>query len=115
MAKCCDYHSGILKEPVEFQRLTRISDGAGGFNEQWVAISGAPSRAMVKPKSGSERWASERVEARANYRVVTRYFSDLDETDRVVIRGRPCQIRFIGNVEMADKWLEIDIEMGAAT
>jgi SPP1 family predicted phage head-tail adaptor len=69
---------------------------------------------MVKPMSGRERWASERTEATANYRVVVRYNADLTEKDRVLVRGRPCNIRFIANVDMDDRWLEIDVEMGAA-
>jgi SPP1 family predicted phage head-tail adaptor len=104
-----------MREPVTFERLTRTDDGAGGFTNAWTTISGAPVRGMVKPLSGRERWASQRIEATANYRVVVRYFSGLTEADRVVIRGRPCQVRFVANVDMADRWLEIDVEMGAAT
>jgi len=104
----------MLREPVTFQRKTRTSDGAGGYTTGWAAISGAPTRAMVKAMSGRERWASERVEATANYRVVVRYFADLNEVDRVLIRDRPCQIRFVNNVDLDDRWLEIDVEMGAA-
>jgi SPP1 family predicted phage head-tail adaptor len=69
---------------------------------------------MVKPLSGRERWASQRVEATANYRVVVRYTADLTEADRVLIRGRPANIRFIGNLDMQNKWLEIDVELGVA-
>lgn len=115
MTCCSKYSARDLREPVTFERLTRSSDGAGGFTSSWSAISGAPTRAMVKPMSGRERWASARIEALANYRVVVRYFSGLSEGDRVLIRGRPGQIRFIGNVDMADRWLEIDVELGAPT
>ena len=116
--RCCGskakYTAGMLREPVTFQRLTRTTDGAGGFAEGWATISGAPTLAYVKPLSGRERWASQRIEATANYRAVIRYFAGLTEVDRIVIRGRPCQIRFIANLDMADEWLEIDIEMGVA-
>lgn len=116
--RCCGsdskYTAGMLREPVTFERLTRTSDGAGGFTEGWAAIAGAPTLAAVKPLSGRERWASQRIEATANYRVAVRYFDGLTEVDRVVIRDRPCQIRFISNLNMADEWLEIDVEMGVA-
>ena len=116
MVKCCaKYSARDLREAVTFERLTRTTDGAGGFTMAWQAIAGAPTRAMVKPLSGSERWASQRIEAAANYRVVTRYTDDLTEDDRVVIRGRPSRIRFIANVDLADRWLEIDAELGVAT
>lgn len=111
---CCKYSSGDLREVVSFQRKARTPDGAGGFTSAWAEIAGAPTRAKVKPLSGKERWASHRVEATANYRVVTRYYDGLTEADRVMIRGRPCQIVFIANVDLDDRWLEIDVNMGAA-
>lgn len=111
---CCKYSAGMLREPVTFERLTRVSDGSGGFSEPWTAVSGAPTRGMVKPMSGSERWQSQRVEAKATHRIVVRYFADLTEADRVVIRDRAYNIRFINNVDFADRWLEISAEVGVA-
>jgi SPP1 family predicted phage head-tail adaptor len=117
MVKCCGsskYNARQLREAVTFQRRTQTGDGAGGYTETFAAISGAPTRAMVKPLSGRERWASNRVEASANYRVVTRYYDGLTEKDVVVIRGRTGNIRFIANVDLMDEWLEIDVDLGAA-
>lgn len=117
MVKCCGsskYNGRMLREAVTFQRRTRTSDGAGGYTEAFAAISGAPTRAMVKPLSGRERWASDRVEASANYRVVTRYYDGLKESDVIIIRGRTGNIRFIANVDLRDEWLEIDVQLGAA-
>ena len=108
------YTGRMLREFVRFERPVETTDEYGARLKTWVSITGAPTRAMVKPMSGRERWASERVEATANYRVVTRYSTAFTERDRVVIRGRPCNIRFIANVDMMDDWLEIDVEMGAA-
>lgn len=114
MAKCCGkYNARQLREAVTFQRKTRTSDGAGGYTSGFATISGAPTRAMVKPLSGRERWASDRVEASANYRVVTRYYDGLVEGDTVLIRGRPANIHFIANLDMMDEWLEIDVQLGA--
>jgi len=119
MTKCCGssnkYNAGMLREPVTFERVTNTTDDYGARVQAWATIADAPTRAMVKPMSGRERWASERTEATANYRIVTRYNSDLTEKDRVLIRGRPCNIRFIANVDMDDRWLEIDVNMGDAT
>lgn len=118
MANCCKpskYTSRDLSETVSFERATNTSDGAGGFRKAWAAISGAPTRAMVKPLSGRERWASQRVEATSNYRVVTRYNSGLFEGDRVIWRGRAGNIRFIANVDSDDEWLEIDVQFGVGT
>lgn len=112
--KCSDYSSGMLREPVTFERMTRASDGAGGFTETWATITGAPTRAMVSAMSGSERWQSQRSAATSTHKIVTRYYDGLTEVDRVVIRSRAYNIRFVNNVDLADRWLEITAEVGVA-
>ena len=115
MTKCCgDYNAGMLREPVTFQRAAKASDGAGGYTETWGAIAGAPTLAHAKYLSGNERWASQRVEATAKIRIAVRWFDGLLASDAVVIRSRRCNIRFINNVEFADKWLEIELGEGVA-
>ena len=112
--KCCDMNAGMLREPVEFQRAAKVSDDAGGYTEAWAAISGAADRAHVKAISGAERVYSERVEASTKWRITVRYFAGLLESDRVVIRDREYNIRFINNLELADRWLMIDLDGGVA-
>ena len=114
MMKCCDLNSGKLKEPVTFQRKTLTSDGAGGMTQAWATLSGAPTRAYVVPVSGSERYASDRVEATIRLRLVVRYTTALRESDRVQIRNKLHNIRFIDNIEFANKWLQVDIDGGVA-
>jgi len=113
--KCCDMNAGMLKQVVSFERPTKASDGAGGFTETWAAISGAPDRAHFKALSGAERFASDRIEATTRNRIAVRYFAGLKESDRVVIRSRAYNIRFIDNIEMRDMWLQIDLDGGRAT
>ncbi len=105
----------MLREPVSFQRRSLTSDGAGGQSETWTAISGAPTRAHVNPLSGRERFTSDRIEATLRVRVLVRYSTAITEGDRVLIRGQAHQIRFINNLEFADRWLQIDCEGGVAT
>ncbi len=112
--KCCDMNAGMLREPVTFQRATKVSDGAGGYSEAWAAISDASTQAHVKALSGGERYASERIETSTKWRISVRHFSGLLESDRVVIRSRNYNIRFINNLELQDRWLVIDLDGGAA-
>ena len=112
--RCCGMHAGRLKEPVTFQRRSLTSDGAGGQTESWATITGAPTRAFVTNAGGSERYAHDRTEAIVRLRLVTRYTSTLQEGDRVTIRGRVHNIRFIDNLEYKDKWLQIDVDGGVA-
>jgi SPP1 family predicted phage head-tail adaptor len=113
--KCCDIHSGKLSEPITFQRATLSSDGAGGQSQSWGTISGAPTRAWVMPLSGSEQYRFDRMEANVKLKLVVRYTSSIQEKDRVVIRSRNYNVRFINNIEFADKWLEVYVDGGVAT
>lgn len=113
--RCCDINAGMLRTIVQFQRVQRVSDGAGGAGETWGNLAGAPTRAHVKSLSGGERFASARVEAQATHRVTVRYFEGLRESDRIVFAGRPANIRFIDNVEQRDRWLVITVETGVAS
>ena len=114
MACCGDYSAGMLQTPVSFERKAQVSDGAGGWTETWSALSGSPSRAHVKASSGFERFISSRVDAQAKWKVIVRYFAGLIEADRIMIGGKPANIRFINNVEMKNRWYEIDVDFGVA-
>lgn len=109
---CDKYNSGMMREPIRVERKTRTSDGAGGYTETWAVLN-SPF-AYVKAVSGGERYASDRLEATTRWRVVIRYISGLRESDRIVIRSKNHNIRFINNVEMRDRWLEIDLDGGVA-
>ena len=113
--KCCDINSGMLREPVTFQRQTRTTDGAGGQTQTWATISGSPLRAYVTAASGSERYLHDRMEATVRLKLVTRYNSGLLESDRVLVRGKAHNIRFINNVEFRNQWLEILVDGGVAS
>ena len=106
--KCCDMHAGMLREPVTFQEMARLSDGAGGFTQTWSTISGAPDRAHVKAMSGGERYASARTEASASWRIVCRYNANIDETKKAIIRGRSYQFRNEYNQECIMRKIKIN-------
>jgi SPP1 family predicted phage head-tail adaptor len=114
MAKCCDYNAGMLKEAVLFQRRSLTADGAGGQTVEWSTVVNAPTRAHVRPVGGSERYASDRTEAIVRLRLVTRYTAAIREGDRVKIRDRVHNIKFLDNIEFRDKWLQIDVDGGVA-
>lgn len=113
--KCCQYSAGQLRTPCQFQRKTRVSDGSGGWSDQWANLSGAVTRCSFKALSGNERFQAQRAEATTRNRIVVRYFAGLTEADRVVIGGRRYDITFINNVELRNRWLEIDLSGGMAT
>jgi SPP1 family predicted phage head-tail adaptor len=107
--------AGLLREPVTFQRQTRVSDGAGGQTQTWAAITGAPSRAFVRATTGNEQYSHDRIEATIRLKLVTRYNAGLRESDRVLIRNKAHNIRFINNLEFRNQWLEILVDGGVAS
>lgn len=112
MAACCDYYAGMLREPVEIQELRTVDIGGGAVERTFLTKHTA--RGYMKPLSGGERLYAERLDAQTRNRLVIRYQAGITESDRVVIRGRAYQIRFISNVEFRNRWLEIDLDGGVA-
>lgn len=115
VGSCGKYRAGQMRTACEFQRKTRTDDGAGGWSESWTAIAGAPTRCAFTSLSGSERMQAQRIEAPTRNRVACRYFAGLAEGDRIVIAGRAYEITFINNLEMRNRWYEIDVSGGVAT
>lgn len=113
MAKCCDYTAGMLREPVEIQEQVTVPIGGGATELAYQTKANV--RAYVKPMSGSERLYAERLDATTRNRIVMRYRPNIVESDRIVMRGKAYNIRFIHNVEFRDRWLEIDVDGGVAT
>lgn len=113
--KCCEITAGMLREPVSFERQGASTNTGGNVVAgAWAAISGAPTRAFVKAASGFERAQAQRTNAEVSFKVSVRYTSTLRESDSVVIRSRRHNIRFIDNLEMADKWLVLSVDGGVA-
>lgn len=102
-----------LSETVTFKRNTKTSNGRGGFTETPATVTSVS--ALVRALSGSEAMASDRVEAKAGWRIICEHFTGLTEADWAEIDGRRHNIRFIDDVEKRGLWLQIDVEAGAAT
>lgn len=115
MATCCKYNAGMLRTTIQFQRKTRVSDGAGGFTETWANLAGAATRGQFTPLSGREAFTDSRVNADTKNKLVTRYFPDVTQADRVSIGGRLYNIRYIRDVDYRQRWYEIDLDGGVAS
>jgi SPP1 family predicted phage head-tail adaptor len=103
----------MLREPIEIQSQVRTDIGGGATDITYT--NRADVRGHFKPMSGNERLYAERLDATTRNRLVIRYRTDLTESDRVIVRSRAYQIRFINNLEFRNKFLEIDLDGGVAT
>lgn len=104
-----------LSETVTFERKTQTQTANGGLSDTWATIESAPTKGYFMATSGGEAFTSDRVEAKAGWRIVCEYFAGLTEADRVVHDGRAYNIRFVNDWEKRGKWLIVDAEAGAAT
>lgn len=111
--KCCDLSAGGLREPLVFQRRQTQSDGMGGQDLDWVDLFG--TKGDVRPLSGREALTGMQREASVSHRIFIRYRDGLLPSDRIVMRGNPMQIIAIINVEMRNRWLELQCLQGVAT
>ena len=111
--KCCELTSGKMRTIGQIQRMTRESDGGGGFTATFTTY--ATINLLFKSMSGSERIYAERLDAITRNRAYTRYRSDVVESDRLVVNGRVYQIRAAINMELRNQWLELDLDGGVAT
>lgn len=111
--KCCDLSAGGLREPLVFQRHQTQSDGMGGQDLDWVDLFS--TKGDVRPLSGREAMTGMQREASVSHRIFIRYRDGIFPSDRIVMRGNPMQIIAIINVEMRNRWLELQCLEGVAT
>jgi SPP1 family predicted phage head-tail adaptor len=114
MTKCCDITAGILKTSIEIQKQDRTSDGSGGYISTWSARAQTPKRAKVEFKNGREIWNGERIEATSSFKMTMRFSAAVTESDRIIVKGRAHNIRSINNIEMQDRWMIIQCDLGVA-
>ena len=106
------YQTGELTERVTFKREVRVDDGMGGSRSEWQDI--ATRWALVRPLTGRERLAADKVEASANYLIVVRAPCDVQEKDIAVWGEHALNVRFVKRRGPRALFLEIEAEMGVA-
>lgn len=68
-------HVGDLRHRLELEKLSRVSDGAGGYTESWASV--ASIWAAIAAKSGRETVIAERLSSHVTYDIIIRYRSDV--------------------------------------
>lgn len=106
------YHIGEMTELVTIRREVRSPDGMGGAELSWQDV--AEAWAHVRPMSGRERLAADKIEASANYLVVVHAPCDVREADVIVWEGEALNVRFVKRRGARALFLEIEAEMGVA-
>lgn len=105
------FSAGELDQRVTFRREVNVDDGMGGSSTTWEDV--ATVWAKVRPMSGTEREHSDRQNVQANYLIVIRPRSDIDESCIAVWKGTQFNIRFAKD-RPRSRFLEIEAEKGVA-
>ena len=105
--------AGELNQRIDVHSQSRTPDGAGGFtNRQWVKV--ATLFASVRPLTGNERMAADRIEASGGYHVIVRTRMDLNESQSLVWSGRRHNIRWVKARAPRSLYQEIETDLGVA-
>lgn len=119
--KCCDLHSGMLRQRVTLQRRITTPDGYGGTTESWAADPATKVAADLKPMSGTEAYLAMRIAPTATYRLYIRFRADANGNpyytpgDRVLHQGRYFNILSVFDVETEARWIQMLLQEGRAS
>lgn len=106
------YRAGELSEKVVIETVTLTANGYGGFSESTAAEA---VFGHVRPQSGREDVDGGRLAATAGYILVIRARDDIDETAKIVWRGRRHNVRQVKRRGPRALYLEIEMDAGVAT
>ena len=73
--------AGSLRHKITFEKVTRTSDGMGGWTEAWATDRKA--WAAIWPLRGQEQFEAMKLEEKVTHRVRIRYWSGLTTEHRI--------------------------------
>lgn len=111
--KCCEQKAGQLRNRIELQAKARVSDGSGGWVDDWATY--ATVWAKIQPLSGTEGIFGMQLQDTISHDIIIRYRSGVSPEHRVKYGLRLFNIRQVLNIEERNKWLDIRAEEGVAT
>lgn len=99
---------GERRHRVVFQSATETQDAYGEADKSWTTL--CTSWALVQPIKGAERFSANQMVADVEYRIITRYrseLSSLDAGDRATWNSKTFDIRAVIFRDHRMKELEI--------
>lgn len=109
-------NAGKLDQRVTLQANTTVSDGMGGNTKGWADFATTPTVwAGVKAVRGNEGMDEGGTVASGLWLFTIRYRADVNETDRLMWRNEPYNIRNVKRSSQRDLYVIIEAERGVAT
>jgi SPP1 family predicted phage head-tail adaptor len=78
---------GKLRHKITIEHEAKVSDGAGGWTEDWVAFASNVS-ASIDPVSGKEDFGAEQIQSETTHKIRIRYKAGITSVMRVNFKGR---------------------------
>lgn len=78
---------GKLRHKITIEQKTKVSDGAGGWTETWVAFASNVS-AAIDPVSGKEFFEAQQTQSSVSHKIRIRYKPGVLPSMRVNFKGR---------------------------
>lgn len=97
------FDPGILRQSLELQSFTDISDGRGGFSRTWSTT--ATLFASVKPASASRQIIAGTPQLIVTHQITIRYRDDISFDQRFVSDERVFDIHAIYDVDETKRFL----------
>lgn len=85
---------------VSIQRLTQSSDGEGGFTSIWATVGNM--WASVNPIRAIQQYQFKSINVDATHHITTRGYTDINEKDRILFKGRFLEVMTIENIQERD-------------
>jgi len=98
---------GRLRQRIELQEYTTVSDGQGGSTATWQGIDTV--WADIKPVGGSERYEIESLKGNITHTVRLRYYSGLSNENRFIFNGKPYYIKYPLNDGYDNAYMELAV------
>ena len=100
---------GLCNLRADFERLTRVEDRMGGYEEKWVAFkTGWPCR--LQSARSRTHFYLDKTEIDADGVLYGPYFTGLTEKDRVKINGRTFTIALVDNWNEVNRYLKLYVQ-----
>lgn len=85
----------LMSDTVYIQRLTRTSDGAGGWSEAWQTVSTVVGRIAPSQRMAGETVQGGAVTAYGEYIITLPHDADIGQDDRLQINGVQYEVKAI--------------------
>lgn len=99
-----------FNEYAEVQQVSEVSDGAGGYTDDFTFRVGV--WCIVEAAGGGESIVAGRLEHSEGWILTTHYNDEIQPTDRVKMDEDIYKITRLENVDRRGEWLRIYVETG---